>query len=111
MIKQKKFIKEKEVEQTISLKKTIMDQVDEYISLAGIEHGVVRAGEAKSTQEAKREYFIIECIKEILERDKTDLAALKDKQDLIVEDEVKDSPVIKSILGDEISDIVSSLTE
>lgn len=111
MIKQKKFIKEKEVEQTISLKKTIMDQVDEYINLAGIEHGVVRAGEAKSTQEAKREYFIIECIKEILERDKSDLAALKDKQEPADEDEVKGSTVVKSILGDEISDIVSSLTE
>lgn len=114
MIKQKKFIKAKEVEQTISIPKNLMDEVDRYISVANIEHGIVRAGEAKSTQEARREYFIVECIKEILKRDREEIEAIEGNGFEEVEDDKEKkevSSLVSGILGDDMDEIASTLEE
>lgn len=112
LIKQKKFIKLKEAEQTISVPKSIMDEIDTYIQVAGIEHGIVRAGEAKFTQEARREFFIVECIKQILERDRDEIEALQNEVIEDVEEPNHDQGNLgHSILGDEISELVSALEQ
>lgn len=112
MIKQKKFVKAKEVEQTISIPKNLMDQVDTYIQAAGIEHGIVRAGEAKFTQEARREFFVVECIKEILERDKAEIEALKGNVNEEEEEHTHEpSSLVQGILGNEMSEIASALEQ
>lgn len=112
LITQKKFVKQKEVEQTISINKVLLEKIDEYIQVAGIEHGIVRAGEAKSTQEAKREFFIMECIKQIIERDAEEIKKLKNEYQETKEDDHTE-PVahsfIQTVLGDEMSEIANAL--
>ena len=114
MIKQNKFLKEREIEVTVTIPKSIVQQIDEYIDLAGIEHWVVRAGEVKYTQDAKREFFILECIKQILERDAEEVKTLKarlEDNEKIVEYKSEVGSLVKNILGDDIAELASVLEE
>lgn len=106
-IRQSKFLKQKEIELTITIPKSIIHQVDEYIDLVGIEHGIVRGGEVKYTQDAKREFFVLECIKQILERDVNELEEIKvffEEYVKVVEHESESSSLVSNILGDELAD-------
>lgn len=112
LIKQKKFVKAKEVEQTILIPKSMMDEIDTYIQVAGIEHGIVRAGEAKSTQEARREFLIVECIKQILERDRAEIEALREGIDEEIEEHTHEQTnMVQSVLGEDFAELVTALQE
>ena len=112
LIKQKKFIKEKEVEQTISIPKSMMDEIDTYIQVAGIEHGIVRSGEVKSTQEARREFWIVECIKQILERDRSEIEALQEVSDEDIKKHTHEQTnMVQSVLGEDFEELVTALQE
>lgn len=110
LITQKKFTKTKEVEQTISIKKPLLDKIDQYIVAAGIEHGVVRAGETKYTQEAKREFFILACIEKIIELDGDELERLKEStEEETVEEQSIDPATIAPILDNDFEDLLQAL--
>lgn len=111
LITQEPLKKIKEVDVTILINDELLKDINEYCRLAGITRGFERNGEAKTSTEARREYFIIKAIERVLEEDREALEALKGESDTSTYSEVLEEGTtnIKSILSDDMKDLVKSL--
>ncbi|MGL5381798.1 hypothetical protein [Clostridium sp.] len=110
LIKQEPLKKIKEQEVALLIPEEIIKEITEYCRVVGITRGYERNGEAKTSIEARREYFIVEAIKQILDRDRDDLEALKNEQSSSTVDEIiSEDNSIKPILQENFNELVSML--